>query len=51
MLGAGLVFMLFLALAIYPVWPYSRQWGYAPSAIAGALLAFLIGFLEVAVRL
>jgi hypothetical protein len=51
MLGAGLVFMLLLALAVYPIWPYSRQWGFAPSAVSGALLIGLIGLIEIGARL
>ena len=51
MLGAGLVFMLLFALAVYPIWPYSRQWGFAPSAVSGALLIGLIGLLQVGVPL
>ena len=50
MLGAGLVFILFLALAVYPLWPYSRSWGYVPSAIAGGLLMVLVSLLEVGAR-
>lgn len=46
MLGLGLVFLLFLSLAVYPLWPYSREWGYTPSAVSGALLASLIGLLQ-----
>jgi uncharacterized protein DUF3309 len=51
MLGAGLVFVLFLSLAVYPIWPYSRQWGFAPSAVGGALLIGLIGLLEIGASL
>jgi hypothetical protein len=31
---------LLLAVAAFPRWPYSRQWGYAPSA--GLLLVALL---------
>jgi hypothetical protein len=31
---------LLLAAAMFPRWPYSRQWGYVPSA--GLLLAALL---------
>lgn len=45
-LGVGMVFLLFLAVALLPVWPFSRRWGYAPSAAAGVLLVGLIGLLQ-----
>ena len=51
MLGLGLVFVLLLTLALYPVWPYSRGWGFAPSAATGALLAGLIGLLHAGAHL
>ena len=51
MLGLGLVFLLFLCLALFPTWPYSRSWGYAPSAVSGALLLGLIGLLEIGTRM
>lgn len=46
LLGFGLVFLLFLSVALLPVWPFSRQWGYAPSAATGFLLIGLIGLLQ-----
>lgn len=46
MLGSGLVFLMFLSVALLPVWPFSRRWGYAPSATAGILLIGLIGLLR-----
>lgn len=45
-LGLGLVFLLFLSVALLPVWPFSRRWGYAPSAATGFLLIGLIGLLQ-----
>ena len=42
MLGAGLVFLLFFSLAVYPVWPYSRGWGYGPSGVLGAVLVVVV---------
>jgi hypothetical protein len=51
MLGMGLVFLLFFSLVVFPAWPYSRGWGYAPSALSGALLLCLIGLLEIGARL
>lgn len=49
LLGVGLVFLLFLAIMLLPVWPFSRRWGYAPSAAAGILLMGLIGLLQLGV--
>ncbi|MDX1661231.1 MAG: DUF3309 family protein [Gemmatimonadota bacterium] len=46
LLGIGLVFLLFLTIALLPIWPFSRQWGYAPSAVTGVLLMGLIGLLQ-----
>jgi hypothetical protein len=41
-----LVVVLLLALGSAPAWPYSRDWGYAPSGgaalIAGIILLFLL---------
>jgi hypothetical protein len=51
MLGVGLVFLLLFSLAVYPMWLYSRQWGYAPCAISGALLIGLIGLLQIGANL
>jgi hypothetical protein len=51
MLGMGLVFLLFLSLAVYPVWPYSRAWGFTPSVVSGALLVGLISLLQIGARL
>ena len=51
MLGLGLVFLLFLSLALFPTWPYSRSWGYAPSAVSAGLLLWLIGLLQIGTTL
>jgi Protein of unknown function (DUF3309) len=41
-----LVALIVLMIAAYPAWPYSRRWGYLPSAALGALLLLaLIGAL------
>jgi len=37
-----LLLLLALLVAIVPAWPYSRRWGYTPTALA---LLVLIGFL------
>jgi Protein of unknown function (DUF3309) len=38
------LFLLLLALliAVVPVWPYSRRWGYAPTLVAVAVLIGLL---------
>jgi hypothetical protein len=37
-----LILLILLVLGLIPTWPYSRQWGYAPSGIAGVLLVIVI---------
>ena len=34
--------LVLLALGAVPAWPYSRQWGYAPSGVIGVLLVIMI---------
>jgi hypothetical protein len=38
------LFLLLLALlvAVVPVWPYSRRWGYTPTAVAVLVLVGLL---------
>ena len=37
------LFLVALLLAVIPAWPYSRRWGYTPTAMAGlVLLGFLV---------
>jgi len=40
----GVVILLVITLiAVFPAWPYSRNWGYYPSAVVSlVLLALLI---------
>ena len=45
-LGVGLVLLAFLTVALFPVWPFSRGWGYAPSAVTAMLLMGLIGLVR-----
>lgn len=33
-----LIILILLLVAVFPVWPYSRGWGYNPSWILGVLL-------------
>ena len=43
MIGLLLVILLVVALiGALPSWPYSRQWGYYPSGVAGTLLILLV---------
>ena len=43
MLGPVLVILLLLALfGTWPVWGYSRRWGYTPSGTIGVVLVFLL---------
>ena len=46
MVGPGLVVLLVLSVLLFPIWPFSRTWGYAPSALTGTLLIGLIGLLR-----
>ncbi|HWB80443.1 MAG TPA: DUF3309 family protein [Nannocystaceae bacterium] len=34
--------VLVLVLAVVPAWPYSRDWGYAPSGLLGTVLLVLL---------
>jgi hypothetical protein len=43
MISALWLIPLLLAIASFPRWPHSRQWGYAPSA--GLLLIAILVFL------
>lgn len=41
----GLFFLLVIAIAlvaVLPVWPYSRGWGYRPTWIIGALFIIIL---------
>ena len=43
MLGTILLIVLILMLlGAAPAWPYSREWGYAPSGGVGLLLAVVL---------
>ena len=37
-----LLVLIFLLMGAYPAWPYSRDWGYRPSGMVGALLVVLV---------
>jgi Protein of unknown function (DUF3309) len=41
-----LVILVLVLIGVFPTWPHSRQWGYAPSGVIGViLLVILILFL------
>lgn len=46
-IGAGMVLLLFGTIALFPVWPFSRSWGYTPSAVAGMILLGVIGLVRI----
>jgi Protein of unknown function (DUF3309) len=37
-----LIVVVLLLLGVFPRWPHSRSWGYAPSGIVGTLLIILV---------
>lgn len=37
-----IVVCLLLLMAAVPAWPYSRDWGYAPSGLFGTVLIALV---------
>ncbi len=37
-----LIVLVVLLLAAVPVWPYSRNWGYAPGGLLGAILIIVL---------
>lgn len=42
-MGTLLIILLVLVLlGALPAWPYSRNWGYAPSGLAGIVVLVLI---------
>lgn len=43
----SLVLVLFAVatVAALPLWPYSRRWGFAPSAVTGAAMVVLAGLI------
>jgi len=38
----GLILIVLLVFALVPAWPYSRDWGYAPSGGIGLIALVLI---------
>ncbi len=48
MLGPVLIVVLLLALlGSWPVWPYSRPWGYMPSGMLGVVVVFVLAVVVV----
>ena len=39
-----LVILLIMVIGSLPVYPYSRQWGYAPGGLIGTILLVLLIF-------
>jgi len=37
-----LIIVVLLLLGVFPAWPHSRSWGYAPSGILGTILVVLL---------
>lgn len=37
-----LLILVILLIGAVPTWPYSRQWGYAPSGTVGLLLLIVL---------
>lgn len=37
-----LIIVVLLLLGVFPSWPHSRNWGYAPSGAVGTVLVILI---------
>jgi hypothetical protein len=37
-----LIIVVLLLLGVFPSWPHSRNWGYAPSGVVGTVLVILL---------
>ena len=37
-----LIILILVLLGAIPTWPYSRDWGYGPSGIAGVVVVILL---------
>jgi hypothetical protein len=42
-----LIVVVLLLLGVFPRWPHSRNWGYAPSGVVGTVLVVLVALLLV----
>ena len=46
--GPIIVVLVFLALvAVMPVWPFSRRWGYRPTIVLGIILTLIAVFVAI----
>ena len=36
------IFLVIMLVAVFPAWPYSRKWGYLPSATVSVVLLVLL---------
>ena len=37
-----LIVLLLMLVGVFPTWPHSRSWGYAPSGMLGLLLVIVV---------
>lgn len=37
-----IIFLILMLIGVFPTWPHSRNWGYAPSGGVGLLVIILI---------
>lgn len=37
-----LILLVLLLIGVIPSWPHSRQWGYGPSGLLGAVLVVVV---------
>lgn len=37
-----LIVILLVLVGVIPTWPHSRNWGYAPSGVLGAILLIVV---------
>ncbi len=37
-----LVLVVFMLVGVFPGWPYSRNWGYGPTSVAGLVVLLLL---------
>ncbi len=37
-----LILLILIVIGALPTWPHSRNWGYAPSSIAGLIVVVLL---------
>jgi hypothetical protein len=37
-----LILLIILILAVFPTWPYSREWGYYPTGGLGTILLIVV---------